>query len=383
MSFFDDADEPLTEQRTEPRRRRVSGGGGRSSGGSRRPPSSPRRPSGDQQALAIRRGVAIVILLIVVILVVVGVHSCEVSARNSSLKSYTNSVASVIERSDQTGKTFFTELASASGSTSGPSLQNEVNQTRNDAQGELTSAKRLSVPNQMAVAQQDLLLALTMRVDGLTNIANDIQGALSKATSATAVQSIAAEMARLYASDVVYTDYAAPAIAGALHGAGIAVETPTNSGEPIAAGQFVTNVQWVTPTYIAQQFNASLPSTASNHAPCACGDALQSVSVGGTQLAQGATNTVTASPPPTFSVTFSNDGSQPETNTNVEVKVKGTSVSGQAIQAQTTPGGSYTVQVPLSSSPPKGTYTVSATVEAVPGETVLTHNTQTFSVTFQ
>ena len=59
-----------------------------------------------------------------------------------------------------------------------------------------------------------------------------------------------------------------------------------------------------------------------------------------------------------------------------------TGVSGQATQPQTQPGGSYTVHVTLSSAPPTGTYTVTATVERVPGETTVTHNTQTFSITF-
>jgi hypothetical protein len=50
---------------------------------------------------------------------------------------------------------------------------------------------------------------------------------------------------------------------------------------------------------------------------------------------------------------------------------------------KTTPGNQATAGVTLSSSPPAGSYTVSATVERVPGETTLTHNTLSFPVTFQ
>lgn len=332
----------------------------------------------------VRRGIALAIVVVAVILIVLGVHSCEVSARNSGLKDYSNSVASLITKSNQTGKTFFTELSGAHGSTNAVQLQTQIDQTLGDAQSQLKQAEDLSVPDQMRVAQQDVVLALQMRRDGIQNIANEIQPALTKSTSADAVQRIAAEMARLYGSDVVYTDYAAPAIVGALHGAGIGVQTASNSnGQPIASGQFVQSINWLTPSYVASQFNAALPSSSGPVAPGIHGDAMQSVSVGGQTLTPSGTATLPASPPPTFTCNFTNDGQDPETNTVVQVSVKGTNVSGQAIQASTSPGGSYTVQVPLNSSPPKGTYTVTATVERVPGETTLTHNTQTFTITFQ
>jgi hypothetical protein len=63
--------------------------------------------------------------------------------------------------------------------------------------------------------------------------------------------------------------------------------------------------------------------------------------------------------------------------------VSDTSIRGLAVVPQTTPGQHATAQVTLDSSPPKGPHTVSATVERVPGETVLTHNTLSFPVTFQ
>ena len=96
----------------------------------------------------------------------------------------------------------------------------------------------------------------------------------------------------------------------------------------------------------------------------------------------GGTNTLPANPPPTFTCTFTNDGQNNETNVVVKVQVGGTSISGQSITPQTVPGHQYTAQVQLSSAPPAGSYTVTATVEKVPGETVSTHNTQTFPVTF-
>jgi hypothetical protein len=369
LSFFDDADEPLTEQRTAPRR-------GRGSSGGQGPPTGGRRPDGDQQAFVVRRAIALTGVVIVVILIVLGVHSCEVSQRNSGLKDYSNSVATLIAKSNATGHSLFNALSGASSTSSATNLQTQVNQLLQDTRSQLNQGKALDVPNEMRVAQQDLLLALQMRRDGVSNVAGQIQQALSKSASGDAAKSIAAEMARLYGSDVVYTDYAASAIVSALHSAGI-------FGQPIASGQFVTDIQWLQPTFVASKFGAVLPTTQGGKpAPGIHGHAMQSVSVNGTALVQGGTNTLPANPPPTFTCTFTNDGQNNETNVVVKVSVGGTSVSGQAVVPQTMPGHQYTAQVQLSSAPAAGSYTVTATVEKVPGETVTTHNTQTFPVTF-
>ena len=324
----------------------------------------------------IRRAIALTGVVVVVILVVLGVHSCEVSQRNSSLKDYSNSVATLIAKSDQTARTLFKQLSGASGASNATSLQTQVNQTLQDTRSQLNQAKHLDVPTEMKAAQQDVLLTLQMRQDGVSNIASQIQQALSKAASADAAKTIAAEMARLYSSDVVYTDYAAPAIVSTLHGAGI-------YGQPIASGQFLQNIQWLTPTFVAAKFGAALPNTANGKpAPGIHGHAMQSCSVNGTPLVVGGTNTLSANPPPTFNCAFTNDGQNNETNVVVKVQVSGTSASGQAITPQTVPGHQYTTQVQLSSAPSAGSHTVTATVEKVPGETIATHNTLSFPVTF-
>ena len=74
-----------------------------------------------------------------------------------------------------------------------------------------------------------------MRVDGIANIAQQIQPALGNSTSKDAIYTIAAEIARLYSSDVVYKDYTATEIAAALHGAGIAVGAPNGQTRSPAA----------------------------------------------------------------------------------------------------------------------------------------------------
>ena len=68
--------------------------------------------------------------MIAIVLIAVLVNGCETSARNSALKDYNNSVASLNARSVQTGTNFFNVL---SGGTSDPtSLSQSLAQAVSD-----------------------------------------------------------------------------------------------------------------------------------------------------------------------------------------------------------------------------------------------------------
>jgi hypothetical protein len=392
LSFFDEVDETQTTSPRAERQRRPEGGGRRSggggrgtSGGGRRPPRSGGRGPADEHAIRIRRGVAAVALLVVVVLVAVGVHSCQVSQQNSALRNYSDGVASIVRASNQTGAQLFSVLSSGQGASNGQNLASSIDEARLSAENQLGRAQALSVPDPAKGAQEDLLLALQMRRDGIANIAQQIQPALQSSTATAAVNQIAAEMARLYASDVLYKDYSLPAIAAALHGAGIAVGGI--NGEPVVTGQFVPNVQWLTPSFVAQQLHTSYTPTGTTGggkiAPGTHGHELDSVSAGGTTLDSGSTNTIPANPAPTFTLTFTNSGQNNETNVVCKVTLSGSSDSGQTTVPQTTAGQQATCQVPLGSAPSPGSHTLTATIEPVPGEKDTSNNTQTFPVTFQ
>ena len=330
----------------------------------------------------VRRIGLAVIVIIAITLIAVLVNSCEVSARNSALKDYNNSVASLNARSVQTGGNFFKVL---SGGTSNPtSMQEGLNQAASDATTELSNAKGLSVPDEVKGAQQNFVKALQMRKDGMRNIANEVPPALQSQTSKDAVNTIAAEMARFYASDVLYKDYCVPQIVGALRAAGIAVGGL--GGQQINSSQFLPSIQWLDPTHVATALHASLPSSPGQPqtiAPGLHGHQLNSVSVGGSTLQTGSTSSIPASPAPTFTLNFANTGQNTETNVKCRVTVSGSSVAGQTIVPQTTAGESTSCQVTLSSSPPKGSHNVMAEIVPVPGEKNTANNSLTFPVTFQ
>jgi hypothetical protein len=362
LSFFDEVDEPPPPPRT----RRPSGSGGR-------------RPPSDQQQIAVRRAVAGGAILIVVILLVLGIHSCQVSARNSSLRSYNNNVSSIIESSSNTSQQLFGLLSPGSSAGNAQQLTSQLDQARQAADQTLSKAKSIDVPGQVSDAQRNLVQALTMRRDGIQGIATAISPALSNNTDA--VNRIATDMALFYASDALYKSYTGPQIASALNAAGIAVGP---NGEQINPAQFLPALAWLTPTYIAGKLGVATPASSTGPiAPGTHGHSLDSVSVAGTTLQTGSTNTITRTPPPTFTLNFTNSGQNNETNVVLKVSVTGTGDSGQTVVPSTTAGQSGTGQVTLKTSPPAGSYTVVATVEKVPGEKNTSNNTLSFPVTFQ
>jgi hypothetical protein len=313
---------------------------------------------------------------VIVLLIALGVHSCDVSSTQSALQDYTTKVSSLMASSAQNGKQLFNVLSGAASKGNPTQVQTQVNAALSVANRLLAQAKSMSVPDQVKGGNQDVVMALRMRADGISNVANEIQPVLGTSASQADINRIAVETARFYASDVLYKQYGAPAIAAAVNGAGVRFS-------PLNGGQFVPDVQWVIPSYIASQLHVAGASTPTRVAPGIHGHKLDSVSVAGTTLTPGGTATVPAKPPPSFTLTFTNTGTNTETNVVCKVTVNGTGVSGQTVVSQTFPGKQSTCTVPLSASPPAGTQTVVAGIQRVPGEKSIVRNSQSFTITFQ
>lgn len=357
MSFFDEADEPRRPPRGAPRPRRPSGRG---------------RPPGHHQAIQTRRAVAVVVLIVLIVLIAIGVHSCDVSARNSSLRDYTNSVSSLIQRSNDTGTELFRELSSGTGSSNPTGLQTQIDQTLGSTQNEFAQAQNLSVPGEMQTAQQALLMALKMRRDGTRVIARQIQPALGTTTNKDAVNQIAGAMAHFYASDVLYKSYAAPAIASALNAAGIPVGGV--NGPSINGGQFLPALGWLQQSYIATRLGVHLPGTPSQPAPTLTG-----VAVGTNTMVPGVTNHVQHSPPPTFTITVTNNTHSTQFGIGCSISLAGSSDTGTGTITELPAGQTGTCNVTLPTSPTPGLVNVTASVTGAPGGQ---SNTLTFPVQF-
>jgi hypothetical protein len=329
----------------------------------------------------VRRIALVAGVVVAIVLIALLVNSCESNARKSALEDYNNSVASLNAQSVNTARSFFGALAG--GTTDPTGLQTHINNDLSDAAAQLSKAKSISTPDEVKGAQQNFVSTLRMRADGIRNIANEVQPALQSQTSQDAVNKIASNMARFYASDVLYVDYAVPEIIGALRAAGISVGGL--GGQQINSSQFLPSIDWLNPTSVARQLRVQLPASQNNKpiAPGLHGHQLNSVTVGGTQLQTGSTNSIPASPAPTFTLNFANTGTNTETNVICKVTIAGSKVSGQASVPQTTAGESTSCQVTLNGIPAKGAQQLTATVVPVRGEKTTSNNSLTFPVTFQ
>ena len=359
MSFFDEADEPETAQR-EPRRTR---------GG----------PPTNQQTIQTRRIVAVVVIIVIIVIIALLINGLATGSGNSALQDYNNAVYNKMKESTATGRSVLRHLGSGESTTNLSNLVTQLDSDFQDARSTLNSTSRLSVPSEMAKAQQYVLLTLTMRSDGIQTIANNIQSAMSRSTSKDGVEQIVQGTSNLYGSDIVYKKYAVPALAGALTNAGIQIGPTT-----IFGGQVVHDLGWLNVQDTATMLGATLPASATNKVtPGLHGHALTSVVASGNNtLEEGVTNTVPAKPPPTFTLAFTNGGVSAENDVGCKVSIKGLNDTGTATVPRTEPGQSTTCDVKLPAAPKPGTYQVTAMIEAVPGEKNLSNNSMTFTITF-
>lgn len=346
----------------------------------------------DQQTLLVRRLVAAGAGLLVVVLLVVLIKGCVDSGRETALKDYNRSVRTLVQQTNgDVTKQLFAALSGASAQGQNQQqVQETINQLTSVADEEIAQARGFSPPDAMKPAQSDLLLALGLRRDGIAKIADAIQTALGGTAGASdAVNQIAAEMQAFNAADVIYSQRVAPLILKGLKDNGISASYDGTAGEQVQAyAQFLPAIQWLSPDFVGSQLGAAASGGGTNGrpAPGLHGHALDSVSVNGTTLSSSGSNTIPASPPPTFTVNFTNGGTNDETNVKVDVEISGAgpTIRAQRVVPTTSAGQQATASVQLSQSPPtSGPVTIRVTVEPVPGETKVDNNSATYTALFQ
>jgi hypothetical protein len=347
----------------------------------------------DNQTLLVRRLIAAGAVVLVVVLLVVLVKGCVDNRREAALKDYNRSARTIVEHSrSAVSKPFFDALGTAGGQDQ-QQVQETINQLKIVADEDLSQAERLDAPDAMKSAQTDLELVLSLRRDGVAKVADEIQTALGGTAGAgTAVEAIAGQMQAFNASDVLYSQRVAPLILKGLKDDGIAASYDGTAGEQVLPyANFLPDaggISWMSPDYVAQQLGA----TTSNGRPSGTptpglhGHQLDSVSVGGVDLATDGSNRIPASPPPTFVVNFTNGGENDETNVKVTVEITGSGapIRAQTIVPTTTAGQAATANVTLRQSPStSGPATIRVTIAPVLGEEKTDNNTATYTALFE
>jgi hypothetical protein len=309
----------------------------------------------------IAAGVAIVLIIVVVLLV----SGCLKSEKQQALKSYNREVSVLAQESEKISHPLFVALSGASGKQA-LDVEQQIDELLTQARAIANRAQGLSVPGEMAAAQQNLLLALNLRTEAMTKLASLVPSALGGKTTQLSPK-IAGAMEIFLASDVVYSQRVAPLAQQTLASAGI-------TGLSTASSRFLPNIGWLEASTVAARLAGESSSssqstqTLSGHH----GSALVGVSVGGTALEpEPAINHIAGGGNPTLTATVEDAGEFNETNVKVDVTVTaaGKQYKASGTIAKTEPGKRANAEIPLKGLPVGQAAKIEVQVEPVPGET--------------
>jgi hypothetical protein len=326
----------------------------------------------------VRRRVAAGIAVLLLIVIVLIVNGCLKSQRVQALKDYNRNVSLIATESvQQVSRPLFTTLTNAGGK-SALNVEVQVDQLRIEAQSLANRAKGLGVPGDMASAQRYLLLALDLRVEGLTKVAALLPTALGgQGKQASTV--IAGDMEIFLASDVVYSQRVAPLIQQTLDSNGI-------HGLSTAASRFLPNLGWLEPATVLARITGQAASSSQSAVTGNHGSALKGVAVGATTLeAEPTLNHISGGGSPTFTVQVENSGEFPETNVTADVTV---TAAGKQLKAshsidKTEPGKTVSVDIPVTGVPLGVASKIETKIESVPGENDLENNRDSYLAIFE
>jgi hypothetical protein len=348
----------------------------------------------DAQTVLVRRMIAGIVGLLILLLLFFGIRACNNSRHKNALRDYKSKVEQIGNESQQQGDTFFKAM-NAAAQTSDTELFTTVVGIKGSADQSLKQAEALSVPGDMASAQQSFLIALELRRNGLQKISDEVKNALGDEGDAAdeAIKAIAGQMRAFDASDVLYNSRVQPFMSKALTDAGI------GANQRITASQFLHEINWVSPAFVASKLGTRLSTgddsggggDANKNQPTGPGlhgTGLNATSYGNVTLQPGSSNRLTYVKGQPFLVAFTNQGDNDEFNVKVTLKIQLASGSGSAITLNKTvptvaKGQKATVELPLNREPPLGAVVnINVTVNKVPGEEKTDNNKSTYPTLF-
>ena len=379
MSFFDDGEETAPRPAAKaqrPRRQSAPGAGaGAGAGAGTVPPKRPRprRPqhagsadSHDEHTVMVRRRIAVGVGVVLLIVVVLLINGCLSSQKTQALKEYAHNVSAIANESNQqVSRPLFAALTNAS-SKSALDVEEQVNQLHLEAEKQASRAKGLSVPGEMNGAQQNLLLAMDLRAEGVEKVANLLRTALG-GQAKQASTPIAGDMENFLASDVIYSQRVAPLIEQTLKSGGV-------EGQTVTSSHFLPNIGWLEPSTVQSRITGQSTGSSQNGETLTGhhGSALKGVSVGTTALEpEPALNHISGGSSPTFTAQVENAGEFDESNVKVNVTITagGKQYAASGTIEKTEPGKTADGNITVTGVPLGAAAKVEVQVEPVPGET--------------
>jgi hypothetical protein len=328
----------------------------------------------------VRRTIAIGGGLLLLILLVFAFRGCLDARKERAMEDYVRGANELTKLSQAESRQLFDVLSAPSDSDQTVNRQNQANALRSDSATLSDRARDLDVPDELSEADDYFVEALDLRRDGLAEVAEQLPGALADEERRNSTAVIADMMQVFLASDVLLTARYRPLLEEALDKENVDAPVPS-----VASLQFLEDIQWVDPDYVADQIAGIRGTDGGGATPGTHGNGLGTVSLGGVALTPGASATVPLTSDIAFDIQVVNQGESTETDVVVEVTV---GQGGDAIKAEETipeiaAGEAKNVTIPLTSQPPTGqNVPIAVRVKAVPGEAVTDNNVGEFTVIF-
>lgn len=318
----------------------------------------------------LRRGLALGGGLIVLIVIVLGIKGCLDARANRELSDYARNVTQIVDETAQTSKTFFGKLEDPSSITVTDFVE-QVNADRSAMDSYASRVDGLGAPGDMGSAQNTLELVYELRAGAMNEIADKMSTALGEEGSAKATAGIANQMQKLLAADVLYESIVRPEIDGVLADNGI-------TGDDVPKSTYLPDSKWLDEAEVAAALG-SVDGSAGGEAetPGIHGLGLVSVSVNGSELAEGVPVSVSAEEGVEVEVQVQNQGESAENGVSVSVTFEGNTLQGDIPSIEA--GEIATAAIPLTPTP-KGEVTLEVNVDAVAGEKVTDNNEASYTL---
>lgn len=316
----------------------------------------------------LRRGLALVGGLILLILVVVGIKGCLDARANRELSDYARNVSQIVEETQQTSESFFGKLEDPGNL----SVTEFVDQVDADRSAMTTYAERvddLGTPGDMSRAQGNLELAYQLRVSAMDEISAKMSTALGEAGAEKAMMGIAKQMQKLLAADVIYEQVVRPEVDGVLASNGV-------SGNDLPKAAFLPDEKWLEESAVTDALGG-ISGGGGAATPGTHGLGLGSVSVNGSELAEGAPVTVAGEEGVEVEVTVQNQGESTESGITVSVTFNGETLEQEIDELA---AGEETVASIALTPAPSGEVTLEVEAEPVAGEQVTENNEASYTV---
>jgi len=344
-------------------------------------PERPRRPERPEREIStpqrrrqqflLRRLIGVGIGIGFLILLVVGFRGCLEARSDRGLRSYSQSISSVMQESQVRGEEFFTALQDDA--LSDEELEDRISSIRSASSGLLDRADNIDTPDQMREAQSATTQSLRLRRDALEQITASIGLAQGDAETAPPLDVITQQMGALYASDILWSQLAVPELEQVL--ADDQVDAPE-----FPAGNFMPEndpTRFLDETEIVDLITGLGSEEVTGGVR---GVELVQVNVGDTPLDPETTTTV-ADDAREVRVQVLNGGEETERAVEVVVTVGDEELTEPIPQIE--PGSTEEAALPLDTIPQPGTEVqIDVLIQPVPGEQASDNNQAVYTVVF-